>query len=110
MKFIFAILLLSVCLLNNVHAQSPVISQDDFSGLYGFCDNNNGNTLVRHKYQEVRDFNEGLAWVKSRGKWGLINEKGEEVCPCRHTCEIGSDFSNGFSSISEKGKFGFINK
>ncbi len=46
---------------------------------YGFVDKN-GNLVVDYKYEKAFEFNEyGFATVKKDGKWGAINEKGEEV-------------------------------
>ena len=48
---------------------------------YGFVDSN-GKLIVDYKYDKAYEFNEyGYATVKSDGKWGAINEQGEEVAP-----------------------------
>ena len=49
------------------------------NGKWGFEDKN-GNLLVDFKYDMVTEFNEyGFAGIKLEGKWGVINEKGEEI-------------------------------
>ena len=49
------------------------------NGKWGFEDKN-GNILVDFKYDMVTEFNEyGFAGIKLEGKWGVINEKGEEI-------------------------------
>ncbi len=46
---------------------------------YGFVDNN-GNLVVQCKYDKAYEFNEyGFATVKKDGKWGVINEQGQEI-------------------------------
>ncbi len=46
---------------------------------YGFVDNNN-KKVVDYKYDKAYEFNEnGFAAVKKDGKWGAINEQGQEV-------------------------------
>ena len=48
---------------------------------YGFTDSN-GNIVVDYKYDKAYEFNEyGFASVRKDGKWGAINDKGEEVAP-----------------------------
>lgn len=46
---------------------------------YGFVDIN-GNLIVDYKYDKAYEFNEyGFAAVRKDGKWGAINEQGQEV-------------------------------
>jgi hypothetical protein len=46
---------------------------------YGFVDAN-GNVVVDYKYDKAYEFNQyGFAAVKKDGKWGAINEQGQEV-------------------------------
>lgn len=46
---------------------------------YGFADRN-GNVVVDCQYEMAYEFNEyGFAAVKKDGKWGAINEEGQEV-------------------------------
>lgn len=46
---------------------------------YGFVDMN-GNLVVDYQYDKAYEFNSyGFAAVKKDGKWGAINEQGEEV-------------------------------
>lgn len=57
---------------------------------YGFVDTN-GNLVVDYKYDKAYEFNSyGFATVKKDGKWGAINEQGEEViAPTYETKEQG---------------------
>lgn len=46
---------------------------------YGFVDIN-GNLVVDYKYDKAYEFNQyGFATVRKDGKWGTINEQGQEV-------------------------------
>ena len=53
--------------------------------LYGFV-NKQGNIVVECKYEKAYELNEyGFAAVKKDGKWGVINEAGEEVLEPTYT-------------------------
>lgn len=48
---------------------------------YGFADKS-GNLVVDYKYDKAYEFNSyGFATVEKDGKWGAINEQGEEIVP-----------------------------
>ena len=60
-------------------------------------------------YSWISDlFFEGLAMVTKDGKYGYINEEGEEVIPCKHN--EAWDFSEGLAKVKKDGKWGYINK
>ena len=65
------------------------------------------------KYDETRDFCDGFAAVKRNDKWGFVNEKGEEIVPCKY--DFVCDFSEGFAPVLLVGstifdvKWGFVN-
>ena len=53
------------------------VTQKD--GKYGYQDVN-GNLVVNNQYDKAYEFNDyGFASVQKEGKWGAINEQGEEV-------------------------------
>ena len=59
--------------------------QNDSTGLWGFCDYNNPFTvLIDQKYEDVREFSDYYTAVKLKGKWGLIDLKGDLAIPCEH--------------------------
>lgn len=62
--------------------------------------------------EEAGVFSEGLALVKSDGKYGFIDTKGKVVIACQF--ELAGDFSEGLSAIQQKEKdkylYGYINK
>ena len=63
--------------------------------------------MIPCEYDDFRDFSEGFAAVELDGKWGFVNENGEEVGPCEYD-EVG-DFSEGFAAVELDGKWGKVN-
>ena len=53
-------------------------------------------------------FPEGFAPVELNGKWGFINEEGEEAITLKY--DNTSCFSKGFAGVQLNGKWGFINQ
>ena len=47
------------------------------TNLWGFIDVS-GNEIISARYEEVTDFEGGLALVKTNGKWGYIDVGGKE--------------------------------
>lgn len=68
--------------------------------------------VIPCKYDNVKDFSEGLAAVCVDGKWGFIDKTGKVVIPCIYN-NVNS-FSEGLASVSigigGNGKWGFIDK
>lgn len=65
------------------------------------------------KYDEISDFNEiGLARVRINGKYGFINEKGEEVTPCKYDTTYRTYYvtTNNLIPVKLNNKWGFIDK
>ncbi len=62
-----------------VFENNKLFSIKDENNNWGFVDRG-GNIIVDYQYEKVTEFNEyGFAAVKKEGKWGAINEQGEEV-------------------------------
>ena len=62
---------------------------------------------IGEAYDEVRNFYNGLACVRQKDKWGVIDEKGNELVKPQFTCI--SDFINNVASYkSQNHKWGFI--
>ena len=64
--------------------------------------------LTKEKYDEIDDFNEGLARVESNGKYGFIDKTGEEVIPLEY--DDAESFSEGLAVVYLNWKYGFIDK
>ena len=67
-----------------------------------------GEMVVPFKYDEVLDFNEGLAVVKLNGKYGYINKNGKEVMQLKY--DRAFPFREGLAVVKLNGKYGYINK
>ena len=59
-------------------------------------------------YEEAQPFSEGLAAVKSGGRWGYIDKDGNEVIRC--VLGYAYPFSNGLARVGEQEKWGFIDR
>ena len=104
----------------DIHYKGLIISQDgklitaqNKEGLYGVM-NVEGNIIVPFgKYSYIDGFDKGLARVKignqtngvanSGNKWGLINDKGEEVMPVEYDNIWKFYGKNRYSTRVEKG-------
>ena len=67
-----------------------------------------GDVVIPFKYDDVWDFEEGLAAVKLKGKQGFIDKSGKEVVPIKYD-NIGG-FHEGLAFVELNGKFGFVDK
>jgi hypothetical protein len=74
---------------------------------YGFM-NEDGKVMIRHAFDFVGFFQEGLAIVALNDKYGFINKHGDLQIPCRY--ESVGDFNNGLSIVELKGKMGMIDR
>lgn len=75
--------------------------------LFGLMDPE-ANLLIKPKYEEMEDFYEGLAKVKSNNKYGFIDFTGSEVIPTKY--DESQHFVNGYSEIKFDGKIGIIDQ
>ncbi|MBQ7667892.1 MAG: WG repeat-containing protein [Clostridia bacterium] len=62
---------------------------------------------VPSKYDYSSKFSEGMAVVKKDGKYGYINEQGEEIVECKY--DDAWHFDGGFARVEKGDKLGFIN-
>ena len=73
---------------------------------WGFLNEEN-KVVISPIYEEVGNFNEGLAAVRKSpsmyGQYGYIDEAGVEVIPCVYTST--GDFNEGFALVSESNKW-----
>ncbi|WP_179215982.1 WG repeat-containing protein [Paenibacillus sp. MY03] len=59
-------------------------------------------------YEEARPFEDGVAFVKKDGKWGLINITGTLIVPPKY--DYVGPFVEGRTEVSVGEKWGFINR
>ena len=110
----FALFLLLACQpdqpTNTAPEPLPEVAADYEDNPYpwGFIDST-GNLVIRARYDEVRAFSEGLALVRSKGRWGYINRTGQPAIPT--TFRAAWPFTNGRARTqTDEGKFGFIDR
>ena len=77
------------------------------SNLFGFIDQS-GRWAIENKYQEVRNFKEGLAAVKTNIGWDYINRQGNQVTFSGF--DQVSDFNNMLAAVTKNGKYNLIDK
>ena len=73
---------------------------------WGFIDTT-GNVVVAPKYNEVTNFNDGLARVRIGQRWGLIDTKGTVLR--KPTFQSIGEFVNGVAPVLLEGKEYYIN-
>lgn len=66
------------------------------------------NLKCKASYEIVGIYSEGLAYVKQNGKYGFINEAGEEVVPLKYDNAL--FFQEGLAQIKLGDKWGFVDK
>ena len=71
----------------------------------GFIDKN-GNLRIANRYEEVKEFKDGLAAVKLLGKWGFIDRI--ERLKIQPLYDSVSNFSDGRAFVKKSGKIGII--
>jgi hypothetical protein len=76
-------------------------------GLVGFVDCN-GKWVISPKFENARDFSEGLAGAETENGWGFIDKTGALVI--KDKFDNVTDFSNGMAGVLVKGKWGFVDK
>ena len=74
--------------------------------------NGKGDVVVIPKYENVTDFNEGIAWAQKEGTWWLINDKGQEIFSPKFEINYWflPVFKEGRARIRENDKYGFVDK
>ena len=78
------------------------------NGLWGYVNKSSRMTVISCKYEEARDFSEGLAAVQLSGYWGFIDKIGREVIPFKYKSV--RDFSGGYAMVFDGKFWGAIDK
>lgn len=105
--------------LGNFSEGLAIASTDDDESLYNYSSKPNttgfinklGKVEIGFVYQDAKDFSEGLAAVKKKGKWGYINKIGKVVIPFSY--EYADKLSEGVALVqqgSDDTKVFFIDK
>ena len=66
-----------------------------------------GTKLTDPVYESVSDFEQGMAIVKSGGKYGYIDKRGKEIAPLYQEARF---FADGLAAVKEKNKWGVIDE
>lgn len=80
---------------------------DSKEGKYGFL-NTQGRIIIPCVYDEVKNYNDGLAWVCKDSKWGCIDILGNIVIPFVYSDCL--DFKENLAAVKKDGKYGYIDK
>ena len=75
-------------------------------GKWGFL-NEKEEPICDFRYDEVRNFSEGIAAVRVDEKWGYINENGTEICEIRY--DAVGDFQSKLGVVEKEGKKCYLN-
>ena len=70
------------------------------NGKYRFVDKES-KEVISSKYDEVREFREGLATVELNKKWGFVDKEGKEVIPLKYDC-VYQNFKEGLAIVIQK--------
>ncbi len=79
---------------------------ENIMALWGFIDVK-GNWVIQPKFNEIKGFCEGVAAFRERGKWGLINTKGEVIHEA-YFQDLIFPFTYGLIPAKENGKWGYL--
>ncbi len=96
---------------NNMYPQSqlkePIVvaKQNDKIGLMNPL---TGKIIAPLKYEEIADFQDGLAKIEANKKYGFVNTVGKEIVPPIY--EYASSFYEGLAYVELNNKYGFIDK
>lgn len=58
--------------------------------------------VIDYRFDEARDFHEGLAAVKSGDAWGYIDNLGRTVLPFAYRVPEAGDFSEGLAFVGDR--------
>ena len=76
--------------------------------LCGYVDTHSEQTLIPFKFEDAGQFSEGLAAIKSNGKWGYIDQTGSIVIEPRY--ELAGSFTSGLAEIVIENQAGIIDR
>ncbi len=75
-------------------------------GYWGYSDYS-GKAVIPHIYDDIGDFNDGLAFVSKNSKYGYVNKSGELIVPFIY--DRAGNFSNGMAYVYLNDKYGYVN-
>lgn len=86
-------------------------SKKSSSGKFGFTDDS-GEWIIQPQYTEVEEFYDGpYAFVKLKGKWGLIDQKGNAILPFSYDKIANLDYGEDeLYSVSKNKLYGMVSR
>jgi len=100
-------LLLSSFFLQATNAQNTFLKKIDGQYKYGLKDKG-GKEITAPKYDEIKDFSDGIAQIKLNEKWGLIDSTGKELVYPKYDFIGELSLYLGYTSVRIDGKWGII--
>ncbi|NDV47902.1 hypothetical protein D0T49_12680 [Paludibacter sp. 221] len=98
---IIAFIICFIALHIGVNAQI-LTPNENKKGKWGYV-NEKGKAVIKYKYDEAREFSEGLAAVKHKGLFGYIDETGKVVIPLEY--DDATLFSEGVAIVKKATDF-----
>lgn len=90
------------------YLDDEIESYKDSNEKYGYKLKTTGEILIPAKYDYAWSFREGLAHVRSNGKFGFVDKLGKEVIPLKY--DLADFFREGLTIVELDAKYGFIDK
>lgn len=90
------------------YPDDEIESYKDSNEKYGYKLKTTGEILIPAKYDYAWPFREGLAHVRSNGKFGFVDKLGKEVIPLKY--DLADFFREGLTIVELDAKYGFIDK
>lgn len=82
-----------------VKKEQKLLPYEDEEGLWGFTDEN-GEIIIAPQFEEVGEFEEGLAWVCDEEGYGYIDKEGRLVIPIKFS--YACDFKKGTALVEDE--------
>ena len=80
-----------------------------YTDICGFIDKT--GKVILSNYEDAKSFVDGIAAVKSKGKWGFIDKKGKQLIPFKYDDidnSFGGPFKEGLALVKLNDKWGYI--
>jgi hypothetical protein len=112
--FITTALLIALFMAVTASVFSQELERTKCRSKWGYVDKLSQEVVISCKYEEAKDFSEGLAAVllshiyQSSDYWGFIDKTGQVVIP--FIFDGAKSFSEGLAAVKFKGNWGFIDK
>ncbi|MFN7995456.1 MAG: WG repeat-containing protein [Bryobacteraceae bacterium] len=84
---------------------APLLANAKYDCRFAFIDKT-GNPVSDLRFDDAKDFSEGLAAIRIGRKWGFIDKKGRISIPAEY--ESAEPFSEGLAAVRHDGMIGFI--